>query len=185
MKIIQLEIGDFINGTRTHFSLNEEFLANLDGKQILCNDDPDKEQIISRFGIESTPRFQIVIAGLEIAKAIDIARVDDPPEIIIGRCQVLLDRMLWCMPKKFTNRESLFFVPPELVVDASRESLEELIDESNLGYFQLRIVGPVYTRFYVPFNTPLKFSKEVREDTKQLWKVIRNNKHTGVRNSCL
>lgn len=118
--------------------------------------------------INSTPSYQLFLAGFQIADEIDLLRQGEIDEsAVIAAFHRLNMAVRWKEGKK----GSLFFIPDGYV--SNSVVLQELISNGKLFWVILRSeVSILEEKLAVPYATPIGFNTLVSEDTEATWRRI-------------
>jgi hypothetical protein len=114
--------------------------------------------------IQSTPTFQLFLAGVDIAERIDLASESSLENV--KRRFLLIDK--W-MPS-ITGAGGLFFVPADMASQFQPRAVLELLQNNKLGEVVLENVK----RYYIPYATPIGFLSKSSPKSEELWDEIRN-----------
>lgn len=128
---------------------------------------PDVLSVVKQ--IDSTPSYQLLLAGFDIAERIELAS-GSSPEMVQRRFEIIHG---W-MPS-FTGRGGLFFVPHHVTKNRAA-AIDQLLVNNKLCSANLTLnCGRPMTRYYVPYATPMGFVvSKVDADASALWDQVRS-----------
>lgn len=123
--------------------------------------------------LNSTPAYQLFLAGFHIADAIGMFDLEQVQESSIADSfNYLVGNLMWTNERK----GRLFFLPEGYVTP--EVEMELLANTKIVGVDLIRIVDDqtshVGHKLYVPYATPIGFSTRVSQDTQETWRKINN-----------
>ena len=121
--------------------------------------------------IRSTPTYQLFLAGIDIAEAIDLISESDVATVLRR-----FDRLEQSVPS-VTGAGGIFLLPTNIIPAEDGAAIEELLNNNKLCRATLEDTEDrrySSRRYYVPYATPIGFISPVSARAAALWDAIRN-----------